>query len=308
VEVSNCANCQIFIGPVDGPAIFTGCTNVQVSVASQQFQAKGCADSQFALYCATGPSISSSRGIKISCWTGAYPGLTAHFAAASLDPAANHWQNVYDASAPLDGPPNYTMDPTPSPAWEVPLEGIDAPPDNPVPGPDGAAYAYAPPAVSAPLDDAFFGGGDAGDTEAHAAAFPAENGHGAGAAAAAAPPPAAADTEPPSTAAARERLSARLAAQAREEAEKKAAATTAAAAYLRQFYEARSAARAERLARGRAETGARGGAAAEAGPEGRHPWERAISMIDFNAARPSGTDLSRFKSVLLAAKGREAEA
>jgi hypothetical protein len=36
----------------------------------------------------------------------------------------------------------------------------------------------------------------------------------------------------------------------------------------------------------------------ETGPEGSNVWERTISMIDFNMSRPSGADLSRFKSVL----------
>lgn len=46
------------------------------------------------LYCATQPSITASTGINISCWNGAYPGLTQHFAAASLDPKSNNWNKV----------------------------------------------------------------------------------------------------------------------------------------------------------------------------------------------------------------------
>lgn len=46
------------------------------------------------LYCATQPSLSCCSGITIACWAGAYPGLSAHFAAANLDPKQNHWSNV----------------------------------------------------------------------------------------------------------------------------------------------------------------------------------------------------------------------
>lgn len=40
------------------------------------------------------------------------------------------------------------------------------------------------------------------------------------------------------------------------------------------------------------------------GASGEGEWERAISLIDFNFTRPSGTDLTRLKGVLFAAKGR----
>ena len=44
------------------------------------------------------------------------------------------------------------------------------------------------------------------------------------------------------------------------------------------------------------------GDAAVKGPEGASEWERALNLIDFNFSRPSGTDMSRFKTVLFSAK------
>ena len=41
-----------------------------------------------------------------------------------------------------------------------------------------------------------------------------------------------------------------------------------------------------------------------AGPEGDGEWEKAVSLINFGFSRPSGTDLSRFKSVLFSAKAK----
>lgn len=41
-----------------------------------------------------------------------------------------------------------------------------------------------------------------------------------------------------------------------------------------------------------------------AGPEGDTEWEKTISLINFGFARPNGTDLSRFKGALFAAKAR----
>lgn len=40
------------------------------------------------------------------------------------------------------------------------------------------------------------------------------------------------------------------------------------------------------------------------GPEGKTEWDRAVNLIDFQFTRNSGADLSRFKSVLFAAKSK----
>ena len=68
VEASNCRDCQIFVGPVDGAAIFDSCEGCTVAVASQQFQARGCEDVEFGLYCATAPTVRGCKGVKVGCW------------------------------------------------------------------------------------------------------------------------------------------------------------------------------------------------------------------------------------------------
>ena len=68
VEASNCRDCQLFVGPVDGAAIFDNCTGCSVAVASQQFQARKCSDSEFGLYCATAPTVRGCKGVKVGCW------------------------------------------------------------------------------------------------------------------------------------------------------------------------------------------------------------------------------------------------
>lgn len=301
VDVTNCVNCQIFIGPVDGPAIFDSCQNCNVAVACQQFQAKGCADCVFGLYCATVPTISGSSSIKVSCWSGAYAGLNSQFASANLDPTKNQWNKIYDASAVNDQPPNFVLIEDAAEPWEVTVEGIDGPAENPVPGPVGAA-----------VDDISNGLQNASLDPVNAV-FPSENGNNNDdnadtAEGTATQNPSAADAaagydyEPPSTEVARDRLQERLSAQSKEEAEKRAAVQAAAARYLEDFYEKRNSSRDARIARGRDELARRG--SSEAGPEGESVWEQAISMVDFNAARPGGMDLSRFKSVLFACKER----
>ena len=104
-----CVNCTIFIGPVDGPAIFKDCSNCQVAVASQQFQAKGCHDCSFGMYSATGPTLSQCTRICISPWCGSYSHLDAHFQSANLDPNKNQFSNVYDASQDDGAVPNFTV-------------------------------------------------------------------------------------------------------------------------------------------------------------------------------------------------------
>ena len=74
----------------------------QVAVAAQQFQAKGCSDVEFGLYCATVPTVATSHGLRFSCWMGAYPGLAAHFNAAGLNPMGSNWDKARLQSS-LDG-------------------------------------------------------------------------------------------------------------------------------------------------------------------------------------------------------------
>jgi hypothetical protein len=229
--------------------------------------------------------------------------LNAHFAAANLDPTKNQWNKIYDASATNDQTPNFTLNEGSAEPWEVTVEGADGlAAENPVPNPENvvAVANNNVDDISASLQNASL------NNPAANAVFPSENGNEAtDLAPSAADAAAGYDYEPPTTAAARDQLQERLSSQAREESDKRAAAQAAAARYLEEFYQKRNASRDARIAQGRNELARRG--STEAGPEGESVWERAISMVDFNAARPGssgGTDLSRFKSVLFACKER----
>ena len=311
VECTRCTNCQIFIGPVDGPAIFEECTNCHVSVACQQFQAKGSSLCDFAVYCATGPTLSNCTSISFSCWSGAYPGLGSHFTNANLDPTKNQFHKVYDASqGDGDVPPNFTVSMAPRTPWvlsSVEIAGLDAAilPENPVLGPDGNVQDIG---KTASADDVFGLGVDSGsvpmeDTphlgmvvnepqqqsniQHDSTATVVGNG-------------AAVDATSYQNQNAYQLQQQRIQRQAQEEAEKKLALQEEAATYLKEFYKQRNATRDERIKLGREESLKRG--SEETGPEGNSQWDRVISMIDFNISRPSGTDLSRFKSVLFACK------
>ncbi len=79
--------------------MFDNVKQCQISVASQQFQARNSSDTEYALYCATKPTIEHSHNLRFTCWMGAYPGLTEHFHKANLDPKVNQWDKVRAAAA-----------------------------------------------------------------------------------------------------------------------------------------------------------------------------------------------------------------
>ena len=275
VEVTNCNNCRIFIGPVDGPAIFNGNSDCDVAVACQQFQAKGTHNTRFSLYCATAPSLSNCSGIALSCWNGSYPGLDRHFHSANLDPTKNQWFNVYDASAFEGNSPNFELSMVESSQWEVPIEGSLESLENPVP-------FSAPMQASDLLSEDNFGTRAVNET--------LENGGEKASISASA------QAMAPSMTTVHERIQQRLASQAKEEAEKRAELQSAAAQYLEEFYAKRKEMKEKRVS---SSDPSSGGDLATIGPKGATVWERAVSLIDFNMARPNGTDLSRFKGVLM---------
>ena len=328
MDATDCVNCQLFVGPVDGAALFTSVRGCQVAVACQQFRARACTDTEFGLYCATVPSVADCSGLRVGCWVGAYPGLTAHFGAASLDPSANAWARVEDATPAPEGgdsaPPSpFPPRPQPPPFevlkeahhyWEVPLAGRP-PPDNPVPGPTGVTYTPSETALASVTS------GGVEEVVAAAAEEAAE-----AAAAVAAPPAAAAavavDTAPvhPSidvvdaafadangeAAPAPPPHAAPLPTDAAETAGRAAASATA-ASHLRDFYAARDA----RVTAAAASAEAAPAPAPRAPPPttttttaGSGDWGRVLDLIDLDAPRPGGGDLSRFKAAMLTAKAR----
>jgi len=276
VEVSDCENCQIFIGPVDGPALFQGCRNCHVSSASQQFQAKECTHCVFGLYCATGPTLTLCQQITIGCWSGAYAGLSTHFSKANLDPSKNDFGKVYDASQAEGQDMNYELLMEPQPAWVVGVEGLSAElAENPVLGPDGLPqmplHGNEENGVSSTAENhtdslaKYKNSSPNGLHSATAASFS---------------------------------LPDRIAQQAAFEAEEKSKTREVAANYLKDFYSRRNASRDERIKIGR-EASLERQSSVTTGPEGDGKWQRTVSMIDFTLSRPTGTDLSRFKSILM---------
>lgn len=147
VQIDDCINCKIMIGPTDGSVFIRDCRDCTLCVAARQLRTRDCKNLSIALYCATQPSIETSTGIVFSCWRGAYPGLTEHFAKARLDPTKNTWAQVYDFNSKDDlGAVHYTLDESVAPWWVAPPTRphgggpVGLQPDCPVAAPDGSLY------------------------------------------------------------------------------------------------------------------------------------------------------------------------
>ncbi|GLI61174.1 hypothetical protein VaNZ11_003463 [Volvox africanus] len=151
VQIDDCINCKIFIGPTDGSVFLRDCRDCILCVAARQLRTRDCKELDISLYCATQPSIETSTGIVFSCWRGAYPGLTEHFHKARLDPTKNTWRQVYDFNRTEDlGAPHFRLDESVRPWWTAPTTGNGgggqdlsddaAAPDCPVPAADGSLF------------------------------------------------------------------------------------------------------------------------------------------------------------------------
>ena len=96
ITADDCVNCKIVVGPVDGSAFFRDCKGCTISVACRQLRTRDCHDMEFRVFCATQPSIETSTGLRFGCWQAAWPGLSAQFKAAKLDPTRNTFAKVFD--------------------------------------------------------------------------------------------------------------------------------------------------------------------------------------------------------------------
>lgn len=268
VEVKNVTNCQIFIGPVDGAAIFEAVSGSRIAVAAHQFQAKAVSDTSFEMYVATRPTLHGCSNVRIGCWRGSYPGLERQFAEANLDPSRNHWQEAKDISSGDGDAATFELVNDVQP-WDAPLDSDFTEPENPVPFTTSGNGNGASP--SPPLSSVANG---------HQSVF------------------AEPESEHPKLTAINTKLRERQDAQESREKEVKTDLVKKASTYLEDFYKNRSQ-RIEQRSKRNKETEQ---GLTVAGLEGDTHWEKTVNLVNFNFTRPSGTDLTRFKNVLFSAK------
>eukprot|EP00192_Tetraselmis_astigmatica_P010810 CAMPEP_0117656232 /NCGR_PEP_ID=MMETSP0804-20121206/4696_1 /TAXON_ID=1074897 /ORGANISM="Tetraselmis astigmatica, Strain CCMP880" /LENGTH=359 /DNA_ID=CAMNT_0005462623 /DNA_START=112 /DNA_END=1191 /DNA_ORIENTATION=+ len=309
VNVSNCSNCKILIGPTHSVS-FTGCSDCTIMVACGEFVASSCSNMSFGLYSSTPPSIDSCTNMSFACWNAAYPGLESHFQATGLPVETNLWNQVNDMSEG-EGLQNYQVnDFAPADYWEVPLEG-EGLVENPVGVPPPATFGG---------DDGFFGGDEmaGGGDPFDGAAEPMADGDMFGGSApalsddfaAATEPvaesfamPAAREEENPKVTDMREKMRLRIREVDSRESEMKAKASVEAKEYLETLYKNRTNTTERRKKNNREEESLSHSAVASGGTY----WERIIEYIDFSGAantKKTAVDMSRYKSVLFAAKAK----
>ncbi|KAK9809780.1 hypothetical protein WJX73_005743 [Symbiochloris irregularis] len=300
VEVTDCTRCKIFIGPVDGSAIFQGVTSSAIAVAAQRFQVKNSQDLDIGLYCATKPEVESCSDIRISCWMGAYPGLNSNFQQAHLDPKANQYHQAFDLGGDDFGA-GFTLVEAVE-YWEPPVGGL-SPPENPVPAPDGTLYA-APAGANGSIPSENGGlsltGGTGAGTQGTTGTPLSVGSGGGGLFSPSSTGPVAVEGDHPKVAAMKEKMQQRLQQQENTEREAKEKLADAANQHLESFYQRRQSQVAQRSKDNRSGSAATGDGSQNV--EGSTPWEKTVNLINFNFLRASAADKARFKTVLFSAK------
>ncbi|KAF4316490.1 hypothetical protein BBO99_00007460 [Phytophthora kernoviae] len=100
VQVDNLTNCRVFIGPSSESVFLRNCTNCTFTIACKQLRTRDCSGCSTYLYSLTDPIIETSQQMQFAPFNGAYCGLGRHFADARLEPANNHWSQIYDFNDP----------------------------------------------------------------------------------------------------------------------------------------------------------------------------------------------------------------
>ncbi|XP_063726228.1 protein XRP2-like [Symsagittifera roscoffensis] len=102
INIDNCSNCAIFIGPTNQSVFIRDSTACNFIVSCQQFRMRDCSKVNVLLHCTSQPIIESSSKIKFACFQFYYEALQDQLQSASLSPYLNYWSNIYDFSPNSD--------------------------------------------------------------------------------------------------------------------------------------------------------------------------------------------------------------
>lgn len=108
INVDNCTNCRIFLGPSKGSIFVRKSNDCKFVVACQQFRTRDCRGIDVILHCDSQPIIESSTKMKFGCFQYYYPELLEQFKQAELSVYNNTWGNIHDFS-PVPGEENWTL-------------------------------------------------------------------------------------------------------------------------------------------------------------------------------------------------------
>lgn len=96
VLVDRVEGCKVLIGPSSESVFVRNAKNCHFFIACKQFRCRDCEDCTVSLYSKTEPVVETSSRMRFYPYAAAYPNQAAHFAKANLQPAHNHWCNVFD--------------------------------------------------------------------------------------------------------------------------------------------------------------------------------------------------------------------
>ncbi|KAM3725867.1 Protein XRP2 [Dirofilaria immitis] len=96
VNVDDCEECLIVIGPCKGSVFIRNCKNTTLFTICQQFRSRDCINIDVFLLCTTKPIIESSKLMRFRSLALSYDKFEEHIARASLSPFTNNWNNVHD--------------------------------------------------------------------------------------------------------------------------------------------------------------------------------------------------------------------
>ncbi|KAG1700755.1 hypothetical protein DVH05_011614 [Phytophthora capsici] len=119
VQIDACVNCRIVVGPCESSVFLRNCKRCTVVCAVQQFRTRDCEDVDVYLYCATGPIIETSSGLRFSCFPLTYFSLQQQFRQAKFSPWNNKWSEIFDFTPDHGGWKPLPMRPQESPLTEM---------------------------------------------------------------------------------------------------------------------------------------------------------------------------------------------
>ncbi|KAF4034398.1 Tubulin binding cofactor C domain-containing protein [Phytophthora infestans] len=100
VQIDNLANCRVFVGPSSESVFVRNCSNCVFTIACKQLRTRDCSGCSIYLYSLTDPIIETSQQMTFAPFNGAYCGIERNFTDARLEPANNHWSQLYDFNDP----------------------------------------------------------------------------------------------------------------------------------------------------------------------------------------------------------------
>lgn len=115
MQISECTNCRVVVGPCVGSVFLLECVGCTFSIAAKQLRLRDVSESELRVFSPTADAVvvESSSKLRMRAWDVCYAGLASQFAAAGWHGIDNQWRRVYNFTPPTTGAPaSYELVPT----------------------------------------------------------------------------------------------------------------------------------------------------------------------------------------------------